>query len=318
MKESFGIIIICSPHDVYLARGVAASVRCFMGDVPICFIYDGTRNLSQLARVYRARVINRKSVQDSFLRSHSWGMGFTKMIALWESPFRNFLLLDADTCVWGDVRIHAELEKYDFIIDRPRYEIPIAAINKWYFNTEEMSHYQPDFDFAGRPYVCPGVFFGTVNRVELEEYKRFFESWNSGRVFKMEDMGFFNFVMFYGQQRGVLRVQSAEIQYLVADHPSNETAKRFSCPPAGQIADPIVVHWAGVRKPSVFAEPETGDGVSVYFRRMHLVNMGIKQKWKQDIILRAEERFVQLRHRIKSIAVRTKIWGLLRKLGLSP
>ncbi|WP_373537271.1 hypothetical protein [Microcoleus sp.] len=44
------------------------------------------------------------------------------MIAFWESPRLNFLVLDVDIIVWGDVLKFGNFKKFDLIVDQPGQE----------------------------------------------------------------------------------------------------------------------------------------------------------------------------------------------------
>jgi hypothetical protein len=103
MIEDFGIIIACCDQDYTFARGCCASIRYFLGDTPIALIIDGTFDTSPLEQTYGVKVINPSTVSSTFLKERSFGFGLTKMIAFWESPWKHFLYLDADTVVWFNI-----------------------------------------------------------------------------------------------------------------------------------------------------------------------------------------------------------------------
>ena len=117
--EDFGVIIACCDQDYLFTKGCCASIRYFLGDVPICLLIDGTFSVSPLEKVYGVRVINHDSVSEPLLRKRSFGWGKSHMIPFWESPWQNFLVMDADTIIWGDVLKLANFEDFDFIIDQP-------------------------------------------------------------------------------------------------------------------------------------------------------------------------------------------------------
>jgi hypothetical protein len=66
--EDFGIIIACCYQDYLFAKGCCASIRHFLGDVPIGLIVDGTFSLSSLEKEYGVRVLNHHTVTNEFLR----------------------------------------------------------------------------------------------------------------------------------------------------------------------------------------------------------------------------------------------------------
>jgi hypothetical protein len=119
--EDFGIIVACCFQDYLFAKGCCASIRHFLGDVPIALIVDGTFSVSSLEKAYGVQVINRNTISNEVLKNRSFGWGKTKMIAFWESPWKHFLVLDADTNVWGNVLRYADFEQFDVIIDKASY-----------------------------------------------------------------------------------------------------------------------------------------------------------------------------------------------------
>jgi hypothetical protein len=66
--EDFGIIVATYQGDYSFAKGCCASVRYFLGDVPICLIVDGTFSTSSLEKAYAVRIINHNTVTNKFLR----------------------------------------------------------------------------------------------------------------------------------------------------------------------------------------------------------------------------------------------------------
>lgn len=66
--EDFGVIVVCCDQDYVFAKGTCASIRHFLGDVPICLIVDGTFSLSNLEKAYSVSVINHLNVSNGVLR----------------------------------------------------------------------------------------------------------------------------------------------------------------------------------------------------------------------------------------------------------
>ena len=170
MMKDFGVIIACYHRDYSFAKGCCASIRYFLGDVPICMIVDGIFSLAELQKTYDVRIINRLDVIDDRLREKSFGFGVTKMIAFWESPWENFLYLDADAVAWGNLLKYANFKDFDLIIDRPNYEYSEESIGTWFFDVPKIEEYFPTFNWRNRPYVCSGVFFAKRNLFSINEY----------------------------------------------------------------------------------------------------------------------------------------------------
>lgn len=267
---NFGIIIVCSTKDFFLAQGCLASVKYFMPDVDVCLLIDGEVDTKSVEEHYKCKVIRRKDIQDDFLRKNSFGWGITKMNAFWESPFEQFLLLDADICVWGNILEKLETNRYDLIVDQPQYSFDNEGINKWFFDTTQLKNidgvFRPeDFD---RNYFCTGIFYSRKGVFNLEWYKELFEySKVYPDLFKFGEMGMLNYMIFKSVSVGRLKVLNTYIQHICPDYHSSFTAELFPfknempC-----VTEPMVIHYNGNRKPYqknllCYHEPMT------YFRR---------------------------------------------------
>ncbi|MBE9188176.1 hypothetical protein IQ270_26945 [Microcoleus sp. LEGE 07076] len=263
--EDFGIIIACCDQDYLFAKGCCASIRYFLGDVPICLLIDGTFSVSALEKSYGVRVIDRTMVSQEVLRKRSFGWGKTKMIAFWESPWSNFMVLDADTIVWGDVLKFANFKEFDLIVDQPCQENSDADISKFFFDIPGVEKHFPSFNWSQyrANYFCTGTFFAKRGIFSLDEYVEILDltAANPG-IFKYGEMGFLNFMIFRAAWESRLRVQNVDMQFLVPDFDQDFVRKRFpveSSGLAGDRAEATVIHWCGP-KPSlstttVYSEP---------------------------------------------------------------
>jgi hypothetical protein len=170
---SFGVVILCCNSDYPFAQGCLASVRTFMPGVPICLLVDGTVDTTVEEALEGVSVLRRETVQSQALREKSFGWAVTKMVAFWESPFERFLLLDADTCVWGDIR--AELNwaaDEDMVIDQPLYRFDGPAIDTYFFSRTGIGQFDPAFDVERHAdrYFCPGVMAARRGIFDLDWY----------------------------------------------------------------------------------------------------------------------------------------------------
>lgn len=266
--QDFGIIVTCTKTDFLFAKGCCASIRYFMGNVPICLLVDGNFPVDSIARAYNTLVIHRKDVKNPLLATRSTGWGLTKMIAFWESPFQHFLLLDADTCVWGDVSMYADFKSYDAIVDIPCYAYSKETISEYFFDVKQIKMLFPEFNYQDHPYVCTGVIFGKKNMFSIDEYKHILDLKDKyPTLFKYGEMGFLNFMLFRAKQESRLKVGAVDTQYIVTDFDFEETKNRFTINEKPVLNNaPTVIHWAGGGKPvksntHVYSEPMT------YFRK---------------------------------------------------
>jgi hypothetical protein len=273
--EEFGIIVACCDQDYLFAKGCCASIRHFLGDVPICLLIDGTFSVSEMENTYGVRTIKHWDVSHKVLRERSLGWGLTKMIAFWESPWENFLFLDADTLVWGDVLKYANLKDFDLIIDRPCQNYSDRAISYFFFDIPGMEKHFPDFDWQKHrsDYYCTGTFFAKRDVFSLSEYVELlnFIEKHPG-IFKHGEMGLLNFMIFRAAERGKIRLAQEPMQLLVRNFDQREVEKRFPILEAGPGRpgeEAAVIHWAGPVKPTrsrckLYSEPMS------FFRRKFL------------------------------------------------
>ncbi|HEY9603597.1 MAG TPA: hypothetical protein V6C85_18420 [Allocoleopsis sp.] len=251
--EDFGIIVACCYQDYLFAKGCCASIRHFLGDVPICLIVDGTFSVRSLEQAYNVRVINHHSIQNDILGQRSFGWGKTKMIAFWESPWQHFLVLDADTNVWGNILKYADFNKFDVIIDKPLYKHPDRFVSEFFFETSGIEQHFPNFNWRAHQsdYFCTGTFFGTKGIFSLDEYIDILDfTENHPGLFKYGEMGFLNFMLFRAADEGRIRLGQAHMQLIVPDFEQEELKKRFPVEktgPAMSDREAIVIHWCKVK-----------------------------------------------------------------------
>lgn len=290
--EYFGIIVACCDQDYLFAKGCCASIRHFLGDVPICLIVDGTFSVSDLEKAYGVRVINHLNVKNQVLKQRSFGWGKTKMIAFWESPWENFLVLDADTIVWGNILKYANFKNFDMIIDRPVCKYSDSDISKFFFDINGIEKYYSNFPWQKyrNDYYCTGMFFGKRDIFPLNEYIEILD-FNDKHpdVFKYGEMGFLNFMIFRAFEEGRLRLGQEYMQLLVPDFDQEELRKRFPMDEKGPVVlgESMVIHWCGPKpilsSSKVYSEPMT------FFRKKFLSESGNSNGLSADVVLKIED-----------------------------
>lgn len=256
--EDFGIIVACCYQDYLFAKGCCASIRHFLGDVPICLIVDGTFSVSSLEKAYGVQVINQNTIVSDVLKHRSFGWGKTKMIAFWESPWQHFLVLDADTNVWGNVLKYADFNQFDVIIDKACYGYSDELVSKFFFEVSEIEKYFPNFDWQAHrnDYFCTGTFLATRGIFSLDEYIEILDfTEKHPNIFKYGEMGFLNFMLFRAADQGRIRLSQAPMQLIVPDFEQEDLKKRFPVQETGPVLhdnQAIVIHWCGP-KPRLFS-----------------------------------------------------------------
>ena len=251
VPDDFGVIIACCFQDYFLAKGVCASARHFLGDVPLCLLVDGTFSTQSLEETYNVTIINHNTVKNDVLRERSFGWGTTRLIAFWESPWEYFLILDADTNIWGNVLKFADFENYDVIMDEPNCNYPDEEIIEYFFDIEGIEKHFPNFDWRSHrtQYCCPGVYFARRGIFTLEEYIEILDFTDRyPHIFKYGDMGFLNFMLWRGADAGKIRVGNADFQILAPNYGKQAMKNRFPVEKTGPMVkdnDAAILHWCG-------------------------------------------------------------------------
>jgi hypothetical protein len=264
MTPDVGIIIACYPGDLIWAKGCVGSLRLAGVRHPIALLFDGVAaEHPELAALVRhglvAQILDRTTVRDPWLRANSFGWGFTKMVAFWESPWERFIYLDADTAVRGDITpLFADLGTVDFVLDQGELLHDEASVCKWFFATDRVAVHYPDFAwqrYFGN-YYCTGVFAARRGVFPLDAYQRAMAIHRADPLLYRfgGEMGMLNLLIFQAHQRGEITFSQRRIQMLTADHDDAFLQARLAD------AQPWVFHYAG-RKPlmrgDVFNEPMT-------------------------------------------------------------
>jgi hypothetical protein len=280
MTEDFGIVIACSDQSYLFAQGCCASIRHFLGDVPICLAVDGDFSTRRLRRTYGVHVLDRRTVADARLAARSFGWGLTKMVALWQCPWPRFLCLDPDTMVWGDVSRLGDFDRHDVVLDQqyvrtasgrainpllyqflgqasPDAALRAAVVDRCLFDIDAIALHFPDFDWRRHlnGYAWTGAFFARRDMFELDEYIDLldFAEAHPG-VFLGGEMGFLNFMIFRAVERGELRVANVPLQVLVCEENPEALRRRFVVGASGPVVAPgdaTVIHWTGPGKPTL-------------------------------------------------------------------
>jgi hypothetical protein len=312
--SEFGVIIVCCAGDVHLARGCCASVRHFLGDVPICLIVDGDVDTDDFVQAFGAQVIRQKDFADQALRDSCFGWGRTKMIAHWEAPWPTFLLVDADTVLWGDVRRHARFDRFDMVTDRhvadsfagTHNSLALATflgdeetantlrkwrhVATWFYDVSRLGELEPSVDWPATidRLFCPGAFFarrGVLSR------GRFLDLVGLAReqpgLFSRGEMGVHNALV----MGSAIRLdQRSDMHQLVHMSSPAALARRFPVGPDGPVVpdEAAVIHWAGGMKPTLDGRLAYSEPMN-FFRRKFLHACGMTDRRAVDLKLAGED-----------------------------
>lgn len=280
-SPAFGVVVTTSEADHHLARGCCASIRRFMGDVPIAMFVDGNVPTRPFEQIYGASIHRAEDLASPELRKIGFGWGRTKMAALWEAPWPTALFVDADTVVLGDVRRYVDFNQVDVVTDRHFFDTYHAYFTRspldrflcdsneqdasvaahlagWFFQPALVQARYPSFDWrSALPRVfCPGALFARRGCLDLEDYLRLHKDRIDGSgIVASGDMGVLNImVLKAAQERSVRLAQSSDLHVLAFQHEDKELERRF---PLGDDGTPLmpnrtsVLHWSGHPKPSI-------------------------------------------------------------------
>ena len=248
LASDFGVVIPAKPEHLHWARGACASVRRFMGDTPICVLLDGDRAPRDLQRAAGITVITRDEVEPKELRDSCFRSPRAKNAALWASPFETFLLIDADTIVWGDMRELADFDRHDFIVDSPGVE-PLSSV----MDAEQVVARFPEFDARRHvgSYVNNGVYFGRRGILDLERYLHALRVAREHPGMFYGSQGSFNYVLFAAVDDGSVRLEQRALQVQTGRTPRTDVLRRFAFRGTEPVVtgEPVVLHWVVSPKP---------------------------------------------------------------------
>jgi hypothetical protein len=272
----FGVNMACYQGDYHMAQGCCASVREHLGDVPICLFVDGTFPVTGLKRAYGVDAIYPHEVADD-LRRRSYGYGLSKMIVFWHSPYDQFLYLDADTIVWGNVLDGLDRGAADFIANDPHEPYTDALVKSQYFDFDRLIQHTGPLDWRRWPLFNTGAFVAKPGLFSKEEYLDLVDvKERHDDLLVCGDQGILNVLVFRGAQEGRLSVATAPLQAVVPVIPRPELDRRFRFVDGRPVIDPsdrTVIHWAG-SKPSSLHDQVFRAPMMHYRRRAQHDQMG--------------------------------------------
>ena len=242
-----GVVIPVWAGDVYLAKACCASIRRFMGDIPITLFVDGpatnTRQVQRIHGVSRIVLQDVASAEDArFCSGSSW----SKLPLFWMSPYERFLCLDADTMVWGDVRVYAEFDRFDLIAahhlhTRLKFQTP-EQVERYVFDVGVVAKLEPALDWREKEFAVAGVFFarrGVFSEAHLMELARL-DCWRNC------EQGLLNYLRWRCLQQGAPRAGGHRFQIFPGEN-VYQIEDRFL---ARHHNRPTVIHWLG-KKPKL-------------------------------------------------------------------
>lgn len=322
MSAEFGVTISCYRGDRPLLNGCLASLRDHLpANLPVCLIVHGDMPTADLRALYGVTVLDHREIHPE-LAAHSFGYGFTKMIAFWHAPFERFLHIDADAVCWGDFTAGLPWRDYDFIFNEPHETITPEIQRSQYFDPARVFEFIPEFDWRGRPYFNTGIFVARRGMFPLEEYLAL-RAHQERRpdVFISGEQGLLNLMAFRAIAAGRVKATPWPLQAVVPVIPPAELERRFHFEagrPVVRADDRRLIHWAGrkplLREHAPFHQPMT------FYRTEHLRRARSPLRFLGSSGLRLEELHARLTGRhggSYARAVQSKVSFLARRLRRS-
>jgi hypothetical protein len=239
------VYIGCCKADFYLLRSCIASIRYWNKEVPVYLLKDfskGDFDTTELEEVFNVSVVNTKYKKLG---------GYMKLQPYIEHPDERIFLQDADMVWLGDIM--QTLKSLDEDIAVHAYKPPDVGkeLNRWYFNTERLKKYYPNYQYPGFVFNCGSIFMNTktFNETDFEDII----IWNEGakpvidEVFLCEDQGIINYVVAQKLSSNTIRIKNIDFQISA----ESAAAKTYSLERIKK-GDPqdIIVHWVG-KKPGL-------------------------------------------------------------------
>jgi len=241
-----GVIIPVWEGDLYMAKACCASIRQFMGNIPITLWVDGDADTAELEQLPNVSRIQLQEVVSPEYAQLLTGSSLSKLPLFWASPYERFLCIDADTVVWGDIRVYAEFDKYDFIashaIQHRTVEQSQSELERHVFDLAPVARMDPTLEWKGRERAVMGVFLarrGTFSEERLMALARM-------GCWRCYEQGLLNYLMWRGLQDGAPRIGGHSFQVFPPEA-SMPRENRFL---PHDWKHPVVIHWLG-KKPKL-------------------------------------------------------------------
>jgi hypothetical protein len=239
-----GVVIPTWAGDVHLAKACVASIRESMGEIPITLLVDGEVDTSDFSRVANVSRLGLAEVVPPEHLHLLTGSSLAKLPLFWASPYERFLCMDADALAWGDLRVHADLERFDFIcaenVSGPWRIDSEANLARHAFDLGPVQQEDPAVRWEGERFAIMGVFMARRGVFARDHLMRL-ATMNCWRCY---EQGLLNYLVWQARRDGYPRAGARAFQVFPAE-PSMAPADRF-IPNGWQ--EPLAVHFLG-KKP---------------------------------------------------------------------
>ena len=264
MKCNFDFGFVTGGHEacMFMAQATLASMRHFCPGVPIALLVDGDFDVTHLIEQYGVIPLRVDDFPSREMRNLVGRSFHAKHVPMWEGPFENYVWVDADAIVWGDITSQVN-RNVDFHIFRSERDAVVPSnsnqVPPWmahfYFDPEKIKALDAEFCWQETKYFCPGVFAARRGAIPFEEYAKVL-AWEKAHpgTFAWGDMGMINYLVHSRAQRGELKIAFSDLQDMWVHNGKEELVS--DCLGAGwhfpkAINRPRVAHFCG-RKPHLY------------------------------------------------------------------
>lgn len=252
------IYVAASAKDGRYTRICVASIRHFYPDAPLRLLVGGPLEpglAEELERYWQV------GIEDLPPRDYGWG--FVKLEPLFRRPGERFLVLDSDTVMAGPVLPTGEADA-PFVVDDETQ--PEDDTHRLYYDWRQMAQIDPaarapEFVFN------TGQWFGTSGVLKREDFEALVD-WSGRPKLRHEtlrngDQGALNYVL---NQKAALEGLPVERRKIMR-WPGHGLDGLNADTIARKVAPPLVIHWAGMKKPRLGAM--AGPDILRYFERAY-------------------------------------------------
>jgi hypothetical protein len=236
------IYVAASTHDARYTRICVASIRHFYPNAPISLVAGGLLEeglAEELAHYWDVRI--------SEIAQRDWGWGFVKLEPLFGRPGERFMVVDSDTIFAGHVLGTWAASTADFLVDDEQH--PEADLHRLYYDWRKVATVDP----AARPpqfVFNSGQWFGTAGVITRADFALLVD-WSGTPpklrqpdLFMPGEQGVLNYVLNQKAKRDGISVDRRKIMRWPAHGMDGISAQSV----AERRAEPLVVHWAGMKR----------------------------------------------------------------------
>ncbi len=299
MKFETEILITATPRDLRWARICLASVRHAHPELPVRLLPG-----APLPSSFLREAADHFAVGVFPVEPREYGWGFVKLEPLFQDePGRRFLVLDADTVLFGPVAHLFDDKAIPFLVDdEPQ---PDEEIRRLYYDWEQVRTTDP---LARKPAFVfnSGQWFGTSGVLSRDDFAPWIE-WTFPRslqhpeLFMPGDQGILNYLLNQRHQLDALPVQRHKLMAWPGHGLANLSVENPGAP---------IVHWAGFKAPRLENLP--GFDLLKHFEDIYYSRLPDGNRLKERRARDAAASFEYRRHRTKLVQLMQRLRAKVR------